>query len=828
MKRKIWYNFFDVNVTWGAIHISHRGGIKVKKAVFLTTAVLFVFVFLLTACTPPNKLPTWTKAVYTVAATVSEQLVFNLADKVSDEDDNTLTIEIVDDARGAKIEDMKFKWTPTSSGTFEFTLKAKDSKGGEATAGLVVVVGEKPNKAPVWNLPTDAVQVQKGQLLQYNLADKVSDPDGDEVTIAVVGGPSGYELVGNVLKWNTTAFSENLYEFVLKATDARGASAFGVLKVSITPAPVTNNPPRVLPVPDKIVKVGEQIVIELSNYVSDPDGDALTLTLKSGPGYLIGTKYYWFPKNKLSTLTTVSIDVTDSKGATKTLSFKVSAPYDGNSNLTIYVTDYKSGSATQGATIQLKQGNTVVTQQTDASGKVVFTNIVLSSSTDFDVVISKNGYAKTYIEGIRLQHNQTTKFETQLRIARLGPTTNDKPFELELEMYDSSGNPLMPDSNVITNSINVLGAATSTEYTFNLWYVKVGGVPGAGTFAAPRAIGYGGQIMTSQSVREFEGMTPVFIDVYDQNDNRYEKIVYLTVIRTPSVIVSPYVVQKYTAAVPSSYNIIAYTRAQGIEYYKKGTNPTAAPKGTNLYIEVRWRPWYSASGTSAPKAYKVYRSFDGVSFEPIATLPSTSYFYRDYSAELEPDRKVWYAVSSVYDGYEGPYTIIGDVIPLRLVDVTYNGPVNGSTNVSRNPTFSWTFSEITSPEGSISYLYDIWLYDVVVNDYGYYSLGYVSGGSAYYGTFASTTRTINIKFSDYAYGKVTNTYWVDFAAAAPYPYDKLQANKVYEWGNELLAARVIDAADTSIAYSIRVDDANKIGAGAIPSEIYHRFVTGTN
>ncbi|MEN3043453.1 MAG: hypothetical protein ABDH59_09215 [Fervidobacterium sp.] len=500
----------------------------------------------------------------------------------------------------------------------------------------------------------------------------------------------------------------------------------------------------------------------------------------------------------------------------------------------MYVTDYKAGSATVGATVKLKSGTSVIESKiTNLSGLVEFNDITLSNSTDFDVVIEKNGYAKTYIEGLRLQDGQIMEFETQIRVAKLGPTTSEKPFEVSIEFKDVNGNKLVDTGYLIsTNNIIASGTVNSTEYTLNLWYVKVGGVPGSGTLTAPRAIGYGQVVSANLSVAEFEGMTPVFVDVYDMNDNRYEKIIYIYVSRTPATAINPYIVEKYTTIAPTGYNIISYTRAQAVEYYGKDTPKiTAAPQGANLFVRIFWRPWYSASGKTAPKAYKVYRSFDGISYQPIGIVPAgTSSFY-DYSAQLEPGKKVWYAVSSVYDGYEAPYTVIGDVIPLPLLSVTYNSPVNGSTNVSRDPTFSWTYTGISqTTEGKPVYYYDIWLYDYVINDYCYYSLG-TNPSSSSYSIFITPNSSVSIKFSDYHHSNITASKpqaWIDFAAKAWYPYKQLQAHKTYEWGNELLAAHIVDPADQSRALSILWDDNNFFGFGNIRPDIYHRFITGQN
>jgi len=170
---------------------------------------------------------------------------------------------------------------------------------------------------------------------------------------------------------------------LLKATDSKGAFTYGQLRVSVVPVPPTNRAPNVLPVPEQIANVGKLVTVNLADYAYDPDGDALTFTVKSGPGYVIGKKYYWFPTTKITDATNVTIEVSDGKGGSANLTFKVKAPYDGAGSLIVYVTDYKSGAAVQGATVELKAGaNTVATTTTDATGKASFNNVLLSSTTE--------------------------------------------------------------------------------------------------------------------------------------------------------------------------------------------------------------------------------------------------------------------------------------------------------------------------------------------------------------------------------------------------------------------------------------------------------------
>jgi len=306
--------------------------------------------------------------------------------------------------------------------------------------------------------------------------------------------------------------------------------------------------------------------------------------------------------------------------------------------------------------------------------------------------------------------------------------------------------------------------------------------------------------------------------------------------------------------------LLAYTRRSAVEFYSKppveknvtAANPVdkvnGAPADTNLWVEVRWLPFANstqATSRSAPKSYNLYRSFDGINYDLIATTSVMP--YRDSSPLLEVGKETWYAVSAVYDGYEAPMTIIGSVIPLPMVQIEYTGPLNGATNVSRDPTFGWKYRGLEDyvpaeddETKTLKYRWNIWLYDETVNDYGYYSLGFVDSGKAYYYSFLTESTSVELKFSDFYYENSyadLGYYWVDFGIAAPYAHDKLQANKTYCWGNELLAAQLeyngISETDStkkfkSIAYSVHTDVVPNLTSYAIDPEVYNTFTTGSN
>lgn len=628
---------------------------------------------------------------------------------------------------------------------------------------------------------------------------------------------------------------------------------------------VFNKPPVWKDIPDQVVGKGQELVLDLKSYVSDPDNNLKSISLvTTGKGSIENGVYKWTPTEEGEF--SIKVAAEDMMGEKVEKEFKVKVNPSGT--LVVYAAQFNSGPAVEGATVVVKDkdGNVRGQAKTDASGKASVITMLTGESEELNIFISKESHARTTILGLKLKKDSTYELTTTLRKATMAQTTTEIPIDVDVELYTDAtmATPIDPAS-VTGNTIFVVVTATPTEFKegINIIYAKANGVPGTSFFTNPRLYASGANVLTgSISVREFEGEIPLIVDVYDHNDNKVEKIVWLNVVRTPATGIVPYLVERYTTYYTTQYDLYAYTRNGAVEFYSKPPveknkvksigdfEPAASPNDkTNLWIEVRWlRKVYSSQKTTAttPKAYKIYRSFDGENFKPIATVPESYYYYRDASPELEIGKKTWYAVSAVYDGYEATKTVIGYITPLPMLQIEYIGPLDGATNVSRDPEFGWRFkgleaytpSDEETPTTSLLYRWDIWLYDETLNDFGYYSLG--KAPSSYY-MFATPETEVRFKFSDFYYGnvkdQVNGPYWLDFGAGAPYAYDKLQANKTYEWGNELLAAQWAyngtaltdpEKKFKAIAYSVHTDNNAKIVSIAVETEIYHTFTTGSN
>ncbi|QTA37200.1 hypothetical protein JYK00_05470 [Thermosipho ferrireducens] len=511
-----------------------------------------------------------------------------------------------------------------------------------------------------------------------------------------------------------------------------------------------------------------------------------------------------------------------------------------------YVTDYNSGAAVEGASVKIldESGGIRGEGVTDTEGKVTISSVLKGDEELLDVVITKSGYAVTRIEGLKLTKDSTTLNEAKLRVASVGVTKSLNPIEVDVKFFEDATKATPVDLSNVTGDVYVSIIATGMEYDVSIIYAKAGNVPGSGFLTSPRLyVSNSTTVEGTITVAGFEGETPIYVVVFDKNDNMLEKIFYANINKV-SKEVKGYEIEKVSEAT-GDYNLAAYTRRGGIKFYggrdsifnkkdrvvpeffKKTRRINAAPeKDTNLWIEVYWVAWENSSASSTtdePEAYRVYRSFDGTNYEAIATVPSGYDYYRDASPQLEVGKETWYGVAAVYPGYEATMVKLGSVVPLDVFEVKYISPTDGATNVSRDPVFSWEIiNPVKSSEGNPVYYWDIWLYDETLNDYGYYSLsGY---GYPYYSMFITEVTGVSFKFS----APPSGAWWVDFGAGSWYSYNELQANKTYEWGNELMVAVVEDATDNTVAYSIHTDLGKRFDPFSIEPEIYNTFTTGEN
>lgn len=637
--------------------------------------------------------------------------------------------------------------------------------------------------------------------------------------------------------------------------------------------PKLNNPPNKPSNPypaDGATNVSPNVT--LTWEASDPDGDTLkfdlyfgeqstpslvqsNLTTKSyGPLELeYGKTYYW------------KVVAKDPDGETATSdvwSFTTSVPpalepIPGS----FTVVEYNTGPAVEGADVVVKSGDDILAQGvTDGTGKVTFN--LRGFPEKIDVELKKQEHALSKIEGLKTENLVDNVKEVQLRTAKLDKEPDSQTFpEVTLSFFDLQGNEL--DTTNITENFTLRVDVEADNHP-NIIYGKIGSVPGSGSLGEREFTpDTSTATFTNIDVSTFNGEVPLYVVFYDYNDNRVEKIEYITINREVEEVEGSLFVP--VSPVDFGYvGIVAYTRNQGVEFYNNdellkivsdkfdfngpnnlsqdfeplknfGTGIEAAPKGTNLWVEIGWFDYDTLSGSVEPDVirpdgYNVYRSFDGVNYRKIATVASG--YYLDPSAQNEVGREVWYAVSSYRGDEESELVELGSVVPLDSFNVNLKSPADRETDVSTQPTFVWEpTKELTSPESVVEYHYTIWIYDLVQSE-NYIFPGILQGTNLYTYDFATEgAQEISVTFKgNEGSPEYEDLSWFSYLPPYIYAYEyednKLEPGKTYDWGVDYAYAVSYDS--DSLAYSIAIDFGWGIDPfGGVMPEMHNEFTTTT-
>jgi len=635
-------------------------------------------------------------------------------------------------------------------------------------------------------------------------------------------------------------------------------------------APLLNNPPNKPSNPNPANGASNvPLDVTLRWEATDPDGDTLKFDLyfgeQSNPPLLksnLTTKYYGpleLEDDKTYYWKVVAKDP-DGKTATSPVwSFSTGAlePITGS----FIVVENNTGPVVEGANVVVKSGDDILAQGvTDENGQVIFN---LSGFPEkIDVELKKQGYALSKIEGLKVDELIENVKEVQLRTAKSEQDPDNQTFpEVTLSFFDLQGNEL--DITNITENFTLRVDVEADNHPSSI-YANIGSVPGASFFGdREHSPNTSTATFTNIDVSTFDGEVPLYVVVLDYNDNRVEKIEYITINREVEEVEGSLFVPVSPVDF-RSVGIVSYTRNQGVEFYNNdkllkigsdkfdfngannlrqdfeplknfGRGIEAAPKGTNLWIEVSWFDYDTLDyyglvepDVVRPDGYNVYRSFDGVNYRKIATVPSG--YYRDPSAQNEVGKEVWYAVSSYRGNEESELVELGSVVPLDSFNVNLKSPADRETNVSRQPTFVWEpTKELTSPESVVEFYYTIWIYDLVQSE-NYIFPGILEGTDLYMYDFATEgAQEISVTFKgNEGSPEYEDLSWFLYLPDGIYEYEEdnqLEHRKTYDWGVDYAYAVSYDS--DSLAWSIAVDYGWGIDPlGGVMPEMHNEFTTG--
>src|SRR5690606_18328062 len=187
---------------------------------------------------------------------------------------------------------------------------------------------------------------------------EATDANQDPLTYHIVSGPTKGTLSGGTGPNRTyTATETGIDTFTYRANDGGRDSNIATVTIVVT-APPENQAPVIddAHLPNGIgIPEGEQYRLDLTGYVDDEEGDALTFTKRTGPGSLSSQGIYtWTPAEDQNGSHTITFRVTDNGSPSKSA--------DGQFRLVVEEVNSPPSVSVPGGTRTNTEGDTVDVQ----------------------------------------------------------------------------------------------------------------------------------------------------------------------------------------------------------------------------------------------------------------------------------------------------------------------------------------------------------------------------------------------------------------------------------------------------------------------------------
>ncbi len=205
-------------------------------------------------------------------------------------------------------------------------------------------------RGPKMEIPNQ--ELDEGETLALNLPGFVEKGADESHTFAIVSG-TGF-IRGTQYVFSPDYGDAGEYKVIIQARDSKGRtsdSTFGLVVRKV-------NTPPVVEVPDQTVPVGEEVIVDLLQYVTDAEGDEVVLSLKDGLGAISEGRFFEYTADPADFgVHTVHLIAEDHRGASSEGAFvlNVEAPrvlfsisdkqVAANEKLAVELTKYLEGSA---------------------------------------------------------------------------------------------------------------------------------------------------------------------------------------------------------------------------------------------------------------------------------------------------------------------------------------------------------------------------------------------------------------------------------------------------------------------------------------------------
>ena len=274
-----------------------------------------------------NQAPEALEAIPPQTMTVGDEVTVDVSPFFSDPEGEelTYTAESSDAAVAAvSIEGSSLTVTAVAVGTATVTVTAADPEGLTATQSAEVTV-EAPNQAPEAVEAIPARAMTEGDEVVVDVSPFFGDPDGDELTYTAESSDAAAVAVsveGSSL--TVTAVAVGTATVTVTAADPEGLTAAQSAEVTVEAA--NQAPEAVGAIPARAMTEGDEVVVDVSPFFSDPDEDELTYTAESSDAAVVAASI----EGSSLTVTavaegsaTVTVTAADPDGLTATQSAEV-------------------------------------------------------------------------------------------------------------------------------------------------------------------------------------------------------------------------------------------------------------------------------------------------------------------------------------------------------------------------------------------------------------------------------------------------------------------------------------------------------------------------
>ena len=276
--------------------------------------------------TIPNRPPGPTGMIPEQTLYLGDTVTVDLSPYFDDPDGDALTYSARSSSSGvatATVVGSTLAITAVAKGTTTVTVTATDPEGLEATQTFLSTIPNRP-PGPTGMIPEQTLYL--GDTVAVDLSPYFDDPDGDALTYSARSSTSGVAtatVAGSTLA--ITAAAKGTTTVTVTATDPEGLEATQTFQST-----VPNRPPGPTgTIPEQTLHIGDTVTLDLSPYFDDPDGDALTHSVRSstaGPASVSVTGSILMITAVAKGTTTVTVTATDPEGLEATQTFQSTVP----------------------------------------------------------------------------------------------------------------------------------------------------------------------------------------------------------------------------------------------------------------------------------------------------------------------------------------------------------------------------------------------------------------------------------------------------------------------------------------------------------------------